>query len=54
MILDMGSGYHEAQVEYLDFGWGYTWISGDSPADATFHMNLTVLIDRTAEIEAIR
>jgi hypothetical protein len=32
MILDLGTGYHDAQAEYLTLGFGLTWVSGDSPA----------------------
>lgn len=33
MIFDLGTGYHESQVEYLTLGWMQTWVSGDSQAN---------------------
>ena len=32
MILDQTIGAHGAQVEWITFGWGQTWVSGDSAA----------------------
>lgn len=35
MILDFGTGYHDAQVQYMGLGWGVTLVSGDSQSGTT-------------------
>ena len=35
MILDFGTGYHDAQVQYMGLGWGVTLVSGIGEAVVT-------------------